>query len=260
MTTPPVVSATEFIGSLWRPTPTATTHPTMTTTMMPQREPTTQSQPSTHQQPSTWCLSTITSSIQPMCAGHPSSPMAAMSRVPLFAQQPRFKPYSYYYQGMYPPTQLQNNNSQGTPVQGTHSHTMGPMESSSQSNQLVHAYPTHAVYVPQTPGCNHGYHCKYGQGYANPYHMQHTMAKGAPAYPHMYDSRQAPLARFSTLASSRLASQPDSIIAASSACEVQYPRLESPGFSARLHYSDKLRMRGSVPLPRVVWLLSPTPV
>ncbi|CAH1438883.1 unnamed protein product [Lactuca virosa] len=72
--------------------------------------------------------------------------------------------------------------------------------------------------------------------------------------------RQAPHARFDTLASSRLASQPDSIIAASSACEVQYPRLESPGFSARLHYSGKLRMRGSVPLPRVAWLLSPTPL
>ncbi|CAH1416061.1 unnamed protein product [Lactuca virosa] len=72
--------------------------------------------------------------------------------------------------------------------------------------------------------------------------------------------RQAPHARFSTLASSRLASQPDFITAASSACEVQYPRLESPGFSARLHYSGKLRMRGSVPSPRVSWLLSPTPL
>ncbi|CAH1418353.1 unnamed protein product [Lactuca virosa] len=72
--------------------------------------------------------------------------------------------------------------------------------------------------------------------------------------------RQAPRVRFSTLASSRLASQPGSIIAASSAFEVQYPRLESPGFSARLHYSGKLRMRGSVPSPRVAWLFSPTPL
>ncbi|CAH1432534.1 unnamed protein product [Lactuca virosa] len=71
---------------------------------------------------------------------------------------------------------------------------------------------------------------------------------------------QAPHARFNTLASSRLASQPDSIIAASSACEVQYPRLESPGFSARLHYSGKLRMRGSVPSPRVAWLPIPVPL
>ncbi|CAH1425664.1 unnamed protein product [Lactuca virosa] len=72
--------------------------------------------------------------------------------------------------------------------------------------------------------------------------------------------RQAPHARFSILALSRLASQPDSITAASTACEVQYPRLESPGFSARLHYSGKHRMRGSVPSPRVAWLLSPTPL
>ncbi|CAH1427141.1 unnamed protein product [Lactuca virosa] len=72
--------------------------------------------------------------------------------------------------------------------------------------------------------------------------------------------RQAPHARFSTLASSCLAPQPDSIIAASSACEVKYPRLESSGFSARLHYSGKLRMRGSVPSPRVAWLLSLTPL
>ncbi|CAH1445775.1 unnamed protein product [Lactuca virosa] len=64
----------------------------------------------------------------------------------------------------------------------------------------------------------------------------------------------------STLASSRLAPQADSIIAARSAYEVQYPRLESPGFSARLHYSGKLSMRGSVPSPRVAWLLSPTPL
>ncbi|CAH1412016.1 unnamed protein product [Lactuca virosa] len=71
---------------------------------------------------------------------------------------------------------------------------------------------------------------------------------------------QPPHARFSTLASSRLASQPDSITAASSACEVQYPHPKSPGFSARLHYSGKLHMRGSVPSPRVAWLLSPTPL
>ncbi|CAH1432876.1 unnamed protein product [Lactuca virosa] len=73
-------------------------------------------------------------------------------------------------------------------------------------------------------------------------------------------ARQAPHARFSTLASSRLAFQHGSIVAASSACEVQYPRLESSGFSARLHCSGKLRMRGSVPSPRVAWLLSPTPL
>ncbi|CAI9295568.1 unnamed protein product [Lactuca saligna] len=51
--------------------------------------------------------------------------------------------------------------------------------------------------------------------------------------------------RFSTLASSHLASQSDSIIGVSSACEVQHPRLESPGFSSRLHYSGKLRMRAT---------------
>ncbi|CAI9290864.1 unnamed protein product [Lactuca saligna] len=72
--------------------------------------------------------------------------------------------------------------------------------------------------------------------------------------------RQAPHARSSTLASSRLASEPDSITTASSACEIQYPRLESPGFSARLHYSDKLRIRGPVPSPRVAWLPSMTPL
>ncbi|CAH1413596.1 unnamed protein product [Lactuca virosa] len=72
--------------------------------------------------------------------------------------------------------------------------------------------------------------------------------------------RQAPHARFNTLASSCLASQPNSIIEAPTAYEVQYPRLESPGFSARLHYSGKLRMRGSVPSPRVAWLLSPGPL
>ncbi|CAH1414280.1 unnamed protein product [Lactuca virosa] len=72
--------------------------------------------------------------------------------------------------------------------------------------------------------------------------------------------RKAPHARFNTLASSRLASQPDSIIAAISACKAQYPLLESPGFPARLHYSGKLRMRGSVPFPRVAWLLSLTPL
>ncbi|CAI9261623.1 unnamed protein product [Lactuca saligna] len=72
--------------------------------------------------------------------------------------------------------------------------------------------------------------------------------------------RQALHARLSTLASILLTSQPDSIIAASPTCEVQYARLESPGFSTRLHYSSTLRMRGSVPLLRVAWLLSPTPL
>ena len=33
-----------------------------------------------------------------------------------------------------------------------------------------------------------GYRYEYGQGYANPYHMQHVMASGALAYPHMHDS------------------------------------------------------------------------
>ncbi|CAH1445017.1 unnamed protein product [Lactuca virosa] len=72
--------------------------------------------------------------------------------------------------------------------------------------------------------------------------------------------QRAPHARFNTLALSHLTSQPDSIIAASSAGEVQYPRLESPGFSARLYYSGTLRIRGSVLSPRVAWLLSLTPL
>ncbi|CAH1439890.1 unnamed protein product [Lactuca virosa] len=82
----------------------------------------------------------------------------------------------------------------------------------------------------------------------------------SPGFSAAPSQRQAPHARFSTLASSRLASQPGSVIAASSACEVQYPRLESPDFSARLRYSGKLRMRGSIPSPRVAWLLSPAPL
>ncbi|CAH1449101.1 unnamed protein product [Lactuca virosa] len=72
--------------------------------------------------------------------------------------------------------------------------------------------------------------------------------------------RQAPPARFSILASSHLASQPDSIISASSACKLKHPCLESFGFSARLYYCDKLRMRGSAPSPRVAWLPIPAPL
>ncbi|CAH1433948.1 unnamed protein product [Lactuca virosa] len=62
---------------------------------------------------------------------------------------------------------------------------------------------------------------------------------------------KSPHARFSTLVLSRLASQPDSIIAASSTCEVQHPRLGSSGFSARLHqrHAPPTRFKGPQPLP-----------
>ncbi|CAI9301637.1 unnamed protein product [Lactuca saligna] len=64
--------------------------------------------------------------------------------------------------------------------------------------------------------------------------------------------RQALHASFKTLTLSRLASEPDSIIAASSTCKVQHPRLESSGFSAQLHCSVKLRMR-VFPLSQSSW-------
>ncbi|CAI9287287.1 unnamed protein product [Lactuca saligna] len=51
-----------------------------------------------------------------MPAGHLSSLMAAMSHDPLFAQQLVFKPYSYYYQGMYPPTTTKQQQSRHTGV------------------------------------------------------------------------------------------------------------------------------------------------
>ncbi|CAH1416575.1 unnamed protein product [Lactuca virosa] len=62
--------------------------------------------------------------------------------------------------------------------------------------------------------------------------------------------RQAPHTRFSTLAMSHPAPQPDSIISASSACEVQYPRLKSPDFSARLQRkAPHARLKGLQTLP-----------
>ncbi|CAI9264115.1 unnamed protein product [Lactuca saligna] len=177
-----------------RVTPIVTAHPATTTTTMPQREPTTQSQPTTHQQPSmrhagtsTWCLSTITSTIQLTPAGHLSSPMATMSCIPLFAQQLAFNPYSYYYQGMCPQhshKKKQKSRHTGAGYTLTHHGTNG-VELTVKS---VGAYPTQAVYVPQTSGYKHECDYEYGQGYARPSHMQHTVASGVLGYPHMYDS------------------------------------------------------------------------
>ncbi|CAI9270995.1 unnamed protein product [Lactuca saligna] len=58
----------------------------------------------------------------------------------------------------------------------------------------------------------------------------------------------------------RVQGPPNFIIAANSDCKVQYPFLESSGFSARLYYIGKLHMQGLISLPRFVWLLSPTPL
>ena len=54
---------------------------------------------------------------------------------------------------------------------------------------------------------------------------------------------------FIAFAMSHLASQPETIIAASYAYMVQNLCLELFGLTSRLHYSGKLRLQGLEPLP-----------